>query len=254
MRIIVCLKAVSQTTLSIQISDAGDKIKCGDALVMNESEEYVLEEASALKKKCGGDLIAVTLGPLPAQSVLNKALAKDADRAIRVDAQFGDADRTSAALAEAIRKIGDYDLVLTGVESSDNLASEVGIRIAERLQLPYAYAVTGIEPESTSSSVKVTKEIGGGMRQVLELPMPALLCVQQGSTPLSYVPVKKMLQARTMAKESLSSEELGFIEEKDCKVKIVDVFRPTTRRAEIIEGEPPEIARKLLEIIRDQES
>ncbi len=252
MKIIVCLKAVPRSVIRVKVAATKDRAECeSDALVLNESDEYALEEASVIKRQNGGELVALTLGPLPAQCVLQTGLAKGADRAVRVGAQFGDAERTSTALAEAIKKIGGYDLILTGVESKDNLASEVGVRIAEKLQLPYAYAVSGIELGGSPGVVKVTKEVGGGLRQVLETKLPALLCVQQGIRPLSYVPLRNLLQAQRKPVECFSPEDLGLSEGAGSKLEIVEVFRPTeTHRAEMIEGKPPEVAHKLLEIMR----
>ncbi len=251
MNIVVCLKAVPGYVTKLQLANTGDRIDYESGSIMvNESDECALEKALALKQQFGGEVIAITVGRLPAQRVLYIGLAKGADRAIRVDANFGDAERTSAALAEAIGRIS-YDLVLTGVESSDNMAAEVGIRVAERLRLPYAYAVTNIESGEGPGRVKVTKEIGGGMSQILDVPSPALMCIQQGILPISYVPARRLLQAQLQPVECLSLDELGIGEQKGDGLKIVDILHPTEAgRAELIEGKPSEVARILLQIIR----
>ena len=133
MKIVVCLKAVPGYVTKLQLADTGDRIDYQSGSIMvNESDEYALEEALVLKERLGGEVTVITAGRLSAQHVLHIGLAKGADRAVRVDAHFGDADRTAAALAEAITRVG-YDLVLTGVKSSDTLAAEVGIRRRSRL-------------------------------------------------------------------------------------------------------------------------
>ncbi|MFC1987017.1 hypothetical protein ACFLVH_00475 [Chloroflexota bacterium] len=63
--------------------------------------------------------------------------------------------------------------------------------VTERLHLPFAYAVTMVELEQSSGAIKVTKEMGGGTRQVLEMQLPALLCIQSGILPLGYIPVRR---------------------------------------------------------------
>lgn len=251
MRIIVCLKGVPQAVTRPRVSDIGDRIDPGAAaLVLNESDEYAADEAVALKKQAGGGTVTVvTVGRLPAQAVLQTGLAKGADKAVRIDAPFGDSERTAVALAEYIKQAG-ADLVLTGVESSDNLGSEVGVRIAEKLQSPYAYAVTGIEFDPTAPGIKVTKEVGGGVRQVLKMPLPALLCVQQGIIAASYVSVRALFTARSKPVESIAASELGVGDVKP-RLKITDVFKPEdTRHAEMIPGKPPEVAARLMGLIR----
>jgi electron transfer flavoprotein beta subunit len=254
-KIVVCLKAVPTEVTNVGITETGEKIDFeSPAMSLNESDEYALEEALVLKRQFCGEVIVITAGPLRAQEVLYKGLAKNADRAVRVDARFGDAERTSTALAEAIDKAG-YDLVLTGVESSEDLAAEVGVRIAERLRLPYAYAVTDIEAGESTERIKVTKEIGGGTMEVLDIPLPALLCIQAGIQPMSYVPVRRLHQARGKPVECLGLDELGVGERKGGGLKIVDIFPPSeTGRAELIEGKPSEIGRRLLEIIEGRSS
>ena len=250
MKTIVCLKAVPKAIANLQIADAGDRIDCqSNQMFLNESDEYALEAALAIKMLLGGEVIAVTLGKLPAQRALQTGLAKGVDRAVRVDDQIRNAEATSAALAAAIKKIG-YDLILTGVESSDSLGGEVGIRIAAKLKIPCAYAVVGVEPEDGLGKLKVTKEIGGGMKQVLEMSLPSLLCIQQGILPLSFVPLKNMLQAQTRPIERISPDTLD-IPKQPGKLRVIQVGRPVeTHRATMIDGEPAELAHKLYDIIR----
>ena len=254
MKIAVCLKAVPGYVSRLQISDSGDRIEYESAdYRLNDSDEYALEEALALKKQLGGEVVVITVGSLTAQRVLYTGLAKKADRAMRIDASAGSAELTSAALAEAIRTEG-FDLILTGVESSDTLAAEVGARIAERLRVPYAYAVTDIEAGEAPDRIKVTKEIGGGTMQVLDMPLPALLSIQEGIQPISYVPVRRIMQAQTnQSIECFSLSQLSLAEPKAGGLKIVDVFPASeTHRAELIDGEPAEIGRKLLQLINER--
>lgn len=254
MRTVVCVKAVPGYINKLRVSESQDRIEYeAGSLIMNESDEYALEEALVLKKKLGGDVSIITAGPVSSQQVLYVGLAKGADTAIRVDADFADSQRTAIVLAEAIRQIG-YDLILTGVESSDNMAAQVGISVAERLAIPFAYAVTKVETGQSSGSITVTKERGSGVYQVLELPLPALLCMQSGTTPLSYTAVRKLLQARSKPVERLLINQLGIKDEllKSSPLKIVDVFSPQkTIKAHMIARNPREVAAILLKRIKE---
>ncbi len=222
--------------------------------VANESDEYALEEALLLKKRFGGEVTVISVGSLVSQQVLYLGLAKGADWAIRVDADLADCAMISKALAAAIKTVG-YDLVLTGVESSDNMAAQVGVAVAERLGVPFAYGITEVEFRQSQSRVTVTKEVGGGVKEILEIPLPALLCIQTGIAPLRYVPVRSLLQARTKSIRTLTLGEIG-IDEREFKkaqqLRILDAFPPKrAHRAEIIEGEPFEIAQVLIKRIRE---
>ncbi len=115
---------------------------------------------------------------------------------------------TARALAAAIKK-QEYDLVITGVESSDVMAAQVGISIAEMLGLPFAYAVTEIQPGEREKTIRITKELGFGKKQVEELELPALVCFQTGTEPPSFVPVRKMMLAQRKPIRTIPLTELG---------------------------------------------
>ncbi len=122
MRIAVCVK---------QVPDAGDRLRvAGDGkwidedelkFVINESDQYALEEGLKLAEASGGEVVAISLGPARVQEALRKALALGAKRAIQLDDPAfagGDAQAAARALAAAIQR-EDFDLVLTGAQSDD---------------------------------------------------------------------------------------------------------------------------------------
>lgn len=254
MKIVVCIKAVPVPIGYPQVTESRDRIDYkASSTIMNESDEYALEEALALKKQLGGEVSVITVGSLQSQQVLYVGLAKGADRAIRVDANFADCERIARILAEAIRRI-DCDLIMTGVESSDNMAAQVGVSVAERLGVPSAYAVTKIERGQSPETIIATKELGGGLKQILEITLPALLCVQSTSVPVSYVAVRKLMQARSKTVECLTINDLGISEEllESSPFTILDVFPPPRMpTAEILEGMPSEVASVLIQKIRE---
>lgn len=170
-------------------------------------------------------------------------MAKGADRAIRVDTDVNDSGVAAQVIAEAVREKG-YDLILTGVESEDNMASQVAISLAERLGLPYAMAVIKVEFLG-NQQVKVTTEVGGGTQEELEITLPAVLAIQSGITPLTYAPAAKIMKARRMPIESTSIKKIAvnWEEMEAWRPRIMSVFDPPqTESAEIIAGRPEEIA------------
>lgn len=254
LKIVVCAKAVPGFIINPQISETGNRVsyKAG-SIIINESDEYALEEAVALKKKFSGEVTVITVGPLSSQKALHTGLAKDADKAVRVDADFVDCRQIAKALAESIQKL-ECDVILTGVESSDNMAAQVGLLVAEMLGLPSVYAVTKVEAGQNSNTLKVSRELGGGIEQVMEITCPVLLCMQTSATPLSYVALRKMLQSQAKPIQTFAVKDLGIGEEflKSSPLKIVDVFSPQrTSKADMVTGKPAEAAAVLMKKIRE---
>jgi len=167
-----------------------------------------------------------------------------------VDANFFDPGRTSRALAAAIKK-QEFDLVITGVESSDGMAAQVGISIAEHLGLPFAYAVLEMEAGEADNTVRITKELGFGKKQVEEIELPALVCFQTGTEPPSFVPVRKMMMAQRKPAKTLSVSDVEMADQK-AGIKILELFTPTDLSvAEMLGGTPAEQAAAALQKIKE---
>lgn len=251
---IVCTKAVPGFITDPKVTDTGDNLEYeAGTIVINESDDYALEEAVALKKKLGGTLTVLSAGTLTAQKVLQTGLAKGADKAVRVDTQLTDTTRTAGLLADAIEQV-DFNLILTGVESSDNMAANVGLLIAERFKIPFSYAVTDIEPGDEEGTLKVTKEIGAGLKQCESIKLPAVLCVQTGTTPTSFVPFKKMMMVKKKPVQTYKVEDLptGQQSSDEPPFRIEAVFPPSEgAMAEMIEGSNEEIASVTLQKIKE---
>jgi electron transfer flavoprotein beta subunit len=218
---------------------------------MNECDESALEEAVFLKKTYGGEITVLTMGGITTQEVLFAGLAKGADKAVRVDAQVQDSRAAATILAAALGKL-EYDLVLTGTQSRDTLSGSVGIVAAEKLGIPFAYAVTKVEKEA-GNSVKIRKELGGGRFADIRMPLPSLLCVQTGIQPLNYVPPARLLKARQQRPTSYSLADLGLAADVTTGSYAIDSVFPPVRvsKVEFLEGKPDQIAQTLLTKIRE---
>src|SRR6185436_20819328 len=122
MRIAVCIKQVPNTEARLRVSRDGRWLEEEDLpFIINESDEYALEEGLSLAEKTGGEVVVFTLGPERVKEALRKTLALGAARAVHLsDPAFagGDALATGHALAAAIQK-ESFDLVLTGSQSDD---------------------------------------------------------------------------------------------------------------------------------------
>ena len=253
MNIVVCCKSVPGLVTNLNVSADGKSLQYqGQLLAINECDEYALEEALVLKKAHGGQITAVSMGGIKSQDVLYYALAKGADKAMRIDCESQDAQVSSRVLAAALQKI-DFDLVLTGTQARDTLSGQVGIAAASRLGLPFAYAVVSVEVPS-ERCVKVSKELGGGRHAEVELGLPALLCIQTGIQPLTFVPPARRIRARQQPVKSYSLADLGLAAEQlSAKGYQIRAVHPPERSHQValISGSAQEIAAALIEKIQE---
>jgi len=159
MNIVVCVKRVPLTQeVDLEIDGTGKDVK-KDALayVVNDWDNYAIEEAVLLQEKFGGTATAVTIGTEDDEEVLRRALAVGADRAIRIDPGGLELDGfVIAKLLAGVIKDLEYDLVLTGVQADDDNYGMVGIMLAEHLGLSHAAVVTGVEPEGDEATIRVS--------------------------------------------------------------------------------------------------
>jgi electron transfer flavoprotein beta subunit len=253
MNIVVCCKSVPGLVTDLKIAADGKSLQYqGQLLAINECDEYALEEALVLKKLHGGQITAISMGSIKSQDVLYYAVAKGADKAVRVDCDNHDPRVASTALAAALKKL-QFDLVLTGTQARDTLGGQVGIAAATLLELPFAYAVVGIDVVN-DKTVKARKELGGGRYADVELKLPALLCIQTGIQPLTFVPPARRIRARQQAISSLSSLDLGLQSNQLAAkgYRIVDVRSPErAHHVDLLEGSPLDIADALLNKIQE---
>jgi len=255
-RIIVCIKyaidvsqiKVDPTTRKLLTADAPRKI--------SDFDKNALEEAVRIKEKHGGEVIALTASSEGASSALREALAMGADKAFLVQdpaLQTADTAAVSYVLAEAIRKLGSFDLIICGEASIDSYSGQVGPRLAEILGIPI---ITYAHKISLDEDIIVAERSLEDCSEVVKVKMPALLTVTK-EINVPRVPTlmdvikasKKELVTWTLSDLGIQSEKVGA-----GTVQVLEVSAPKVERKKIkIEGETPkQIAEKLAEaLIRD---
>jgi electron transfer flavoprotein beta subunit len=205
MNIIACVKQVPYPDIPVSaygVDGEANRITLPDdvPLVMSPYDENAVEAGLQLKDEVGGKLTVVSLATRPAEEVmrdLKQALAMGSDEAILLDDPAfsgGDSWSTAYSLARAIEKVGEYDLVLCGLQAADWDGGQVGLGIAEFLGLPAATYVTKIEPGE--GCVRARRVIEDG-HELLELPTPCLLTVasDEGLTP-RIAPLPGIIRAK----------------------------------------------------------
>jgi len=255
MNIIVCIKRVPMTQeVDLEIDESGKGVK-KDALayVINDWDNYAIEEAVLLQEKFGGNVTVITIGSEDDEEILRRALAMGADKSIRIDPGERELDGfvISNILAKTIRDL-EYDLILTGVQADDDNAGMVGILLAETLNLSHAAVVTGVEPEGDVATVRV--ELEGGMDEIARINLPSLLTVQTGINEPRYVSIMGIRKARKKELSVIDVEALGLSDDElTPRTVIEEVFLPPeTAGAEMIEGDPSSIAGQIIKLIKEK--
>lgn len=253
MDIVVCVKRVPLTEevdLVIDNSKKGVK-KEQLAFVLNDWDNYAVEEAILLKEKYGGTVTAVTVGGEDDEEVLRRALAMGADQAIRVDA--GNLDKLDSfsvsKVLSAVIKDTPFDLVFTGVLADDDNCGLVGMLLAEQLGLNHVNMVTGLEVEN--GKAKTTTELEGGLAEVSQIELPALLAIQTGINEPRYVSILGIRKARKKELKVVSLGDLGLSEGDIAPRTMIEELSlpPETEGAEMLSGDPDTIATHIVEIL-----
>src|SRR5512147_3153088 len=203
MNIVVAIKHIPSIADDLPVKGNNVDFDSVD-FVLNEFDEQSIEQAVLVKEAAGGMVTVIgvdLIGEL--DNVLHLALAKGADKAVKVAADEPGADSHTQAkwLAEAIKGMG-ADLIFTGVQASNDLDGQIGPMIAAFLDIPYVGGVSGVEVSGDMATL--TKEFAGGMAGKYSICLPAVVGVQAAAKPPRYAPVSKVRQvAQTAAIESL---------------------------------------------------
>jgi electron transfer flavoprotein beta subunit len=254
------MKQVPQKDAPLKLNEAGTWIREDVSYEVNEPDAFALEEALRQKEKHTGEVVVITAGPARSSQVLREALAKGADRAIHLedDAFVGlDAYNTARALAAAIAveqsNDGKFDLIFTGLQSDDYGYAQTGVILAQILGLPHATIIMQIEKRSEQDDVgiRVKRELEAGFFQFVDMPLPAVLTIQSGINKLRYATLIGIKQAKTKPMRKVTLAEVQADMGANLQ-KIEKLYIPQkSKNTEFIEGPPAEVAKKLVEKLKN---
>ncbi|MDP9397327.1 MAG: electron transfer flavoprotein subunit beta/FixA family protein [Actinomycetota bacterium] len=210
MNIVVCVKQVPDTWAEKKLTPEDRTLdREGVDAVLNELDEYAVEEALRLQEAHGGEVTVLSMGPEQVSETLRKALSMGADKAVHIvdPALHGsDAYATSAVLAAAVARAAP-DLVLMGVESTDARMSVVPAMVAERLGRPQLTFAGKVEVDG--ATVRVHRQTEDGY-QVVEAAAPAIVSVIEKINEPRYPSFKGIMAAKKKPVEKLSVADLGI--------------------------------------------
>lgn len=258
MRVIVCIKQVFDPT-ELKVDPTTRRLVTeGVSRKISDFDKNALEEAIRIKEKHGADTAVITLGPSDAIRALREALAMGADNAYLLsDPAFENSDTlaTSRTLAAAIKKIGEFNLIICAEASMDGYSAQVGPRVAEWLGVPQLTYVRGIV-SLDGGNITVERDLEEGYERV-EAKMPVLLTVTKeineprfATLPKIMAASKKEIKTWGMSDLGLSKEEVGAA---GSAIQVLKAEAPAAgRKNTIFEGEVEEVVDKLVKsLIKD---
>lgn len=234
MKIIVCLKQVPDAK-DVRLDPVTNTLaREGVQSIMNPYDEHALEEAVRLKEKCGGEVIVISMGPPQAEEMMRQAISCGADRAVLVsDRAFAGADTwaTAYTLEHAVKKIGDFDLILCGKQAIDGDTAQVGPGLATRLGIPYMTCVQKIR-EATEQRLVAERMMDDGF-DVVAVTYPALLSVVKDINQPRVPSIKGKMKAKKAEITRFDAQFIGAdpvcIGLPGSPTKVVSVFPPSSR-------------------------
>jgi electron transfer flavoprotein beta subunit len=209
MNIVVLVKQVPDSGSERKLDPSDNTVaRAGADNVINEMDEYAIEEALLVKEAHGGEVTILTVGPDSATDAIRKALSMGADKAVHVvdPAIHGScAVQTSAILAAALQQL-EFDLVLCGAESTDGQVSVMPALLAERLGVPQLSGARKLTIEG--GVAKVERQTDGGY-WALEAPLPAIVSTWDTINEPRYPSFKGIMAAKKKPVETKSLADLG---------------------------------------------
>jgi len=251
MTIIVPIKQVPDLVEELEINDDGtDLDRDYLSYKINEFDDHALEEALLIAEEHDGSVVAITPDGEEADKILYTALAKGADRAIKITGDLEPGTPThvlAKAVANALQGM-EYDAIFTGVQAADDRDGQLGVILANYLGIPHVSVVSGVQ--LTDGKAMVNKEYSGGVMAAFEVDLPAVFGVQAARETPRYAPVSRVRQIMRQA-------ELEEVDAGDVSVEVGSsvrkMFTPEKGEgAEMLEGSAEEIADKILDILKQK--
>src|SRR6266566_9043060 len=242
MDIVVCVKQVPDTGTERTLRDSDCTLDrdAADA-VINELDEYAIEEGLRLAEANGGEVTILSMGPPRASEAIRKALSMGADKAVHLvdDGLAGsDALVTSEAIAAVLGRIG-FDLVILGSESTDARMGVLAAMLAERLGVPQLSFASKVETDG--QAIRIHRQADYGYDKV-EATLPAVLSVVEKINEPRYPSFKGIMAAKKKPVSTLTVSDLGLdastVGLRNATSEVVDfTLRPPRQAGQVVKDE-----------------
>ena len=213
MKIVVCVKYVPDAQSDPTFSESDNTTdRLGVDGLLSELDEYAIEAGLKLAESGSGEstVTVLTVGPDKAADAIKKSLQMGAHAGVHVadDAIHGsDAVATSLILAEAVKKIGSADLILTGMASTDGAMGVVPSMLAERLGVPQVTLASELTVDGGTVTIR---RDGDAASETITATLPALVSVTDQINEPRYPSFKGIMAAKKKPVETWSLADLGI--------------------------------------------
>jgi electron transfer flavoprotein beta subunit len=257
MKVLVAVKEVVEVAEDFEIEGTAIASRYRE-YDLNEWDDYAVEAAVQLQEAdLAEEVVSVTIGPERAEETIRMALAKGIDRAVRIwDDALADQElldvASKARLLEAVIAEEEPDLVLTGVQAGDDAWGATGVSLAHAVGYGWAAVVTGLEIEGDTAHVR--RELEGGVEELVDVQLPAVLTIQTGLNEPRYASLRGIRQAQSKEITPRSLADLG-LDPNDVRsaIDLTEMFVPEAEGdTEYLEGDTGDQAAGLAEVLREK--
>lgn len=258
MNIVVCIKQVPETS-EVEVDPVTGVLKRdGVESKMNPFDLYALETALSLKEKHGGKVSVISMGPPQAEAVIREAYMMGADEGVLMsDRRFAGADTLATAytLAQGIKRLGDFDLIVTGMQTTDGDTAQVGPGIAELLEIPHVAYVRRVH-DSYPDRLLVEQDMADTY-EVVEVSCPCLITVTKEVNVPRLPSYRKKLETKDKPITVWSMDDLEECDETSCGLKgsptqVERIFPPEVNvEKTVLRGTGEELGKAVYEKLKE---
>lgn len=260
MKSLVLVKYVPDTNSVFRINREGTWVdETNLSFAINDYDRYALEALLKLKDESRvEEVVALTVGPAEAASALRTCLATGADRAIHVkdDALSGGDPLGLARVIAKVVETEGFTLVLGGLQADDDNHTQIGGLVAGLLDWPCASAAQSLAFQDRDT-LRVERELENNELQVVELTLPAVVTVQTGINTPRYASLKGIMAAKKKPVQTMALSDLGLdaseVGGAGARLRTLSLTPPPKGKgAEILTGSADEVAKALVQRIREK--
>lgn len=252
MNILVCIKQVPDMESRFKINPSGTWYDDTDlAWRMNEYDEYAVEQAVQLKEQVGtAELTVLCIGPERVKETMKKALAMGADKGVHIldpNSHQSDPVAIATVIANYARQ-HSFDLIFTGMQSQDRGSAQVGVLVAELLEIPSL--TTLVEFSWDAGTITAKRELEGGSKALVSCSTPALVTCQLGLNKPRYPTLPNIMKAKK--KELLTTPVADFNPLESMQQTLAVTLPEKRSGGMVLEGDAAALADQLFNIIKDK--
>lgn len=244
MKIAVCVSQVPDTTTKVKVGSDGKTIDpAGVTYIINPYDEFAVEAALQLKEKQGGETLVISVGKESNKEAIKKAYAMGIEKGILVktDAEM-DSYTVARNLADVLKDV-NADIIFFGKQSIDYDDSQVGLLVAEMLNIPSINVVVTISVDG--NKITCEREIEGG-KEVVESTLPVAITAQRGLNNPRYPNLKGIMQAKSKA---IEERQPTYSENK---TEILAMSLPKSKAKGKIVGTDVSAVPELVKLLREE--